>query len=411
VSALAIANRRFDRPPYFKVLTQLILGAIVAVTIGYVFRVTIYDSMQQDSDAAYFFNLASSGDYDFPLDESLLVTENQLPIAAYGAVYNSLSNLGIDADPFWGILLNALLVVTSQMIAVHYARHRFGFSHTMLVKLSLLIAFNGLMMMFAGIHMRDAFLLCTATISVAVFHPQPGRGSWGRRLRRFIWLLVLMAVSFLCRKEGFAVPLLVYLISILAPLDFSARSVQVKLLMVAAVLSAFVLRFDVIGLITDNYAAYKLLSQDESASSSLAYSLLYDLPFPFSTLAAGILLLFIKIPFWRAGLYDSYSFYMSIAALQMLFIAPAFIGLLGYALLHKVDSRYRYLMLVLVSMLFVTAITSNQARHFAIVYPMLMIIYLSRREIIPAQRRASYRNVAYAMGGIVVLLSLAIVAR
>lgn len=411
MSTLAIANRRFAGPPYYKVLAQLILGAIVAITIGYAFRVTIYDNMQQDSDAAYFFATASTGDYEFSLDESLLVTENQLPIVAYGAIYSFLSNLGIDADPFWGIVLNAMLVVTSQMIAVHYARHRFGFSHSLLVKLALLISFNGLMMMFAGIHMRDAFLLCTATISVVVFHPQPDRSSWGQALRRFAWLLVLMAASFVCRKEGFAVPLLFYLISIIAPLDFGALSVRVKLLLVVAAFAGFILWLDVADLITNNYNAYKLLSQDESARSSLAYALLYDLPFPFSTLAAGVLLLFIKIPFWRDGLYDSYSFYMSIAALQMLFIAPAFIALLGYVLLNKVDFRYRYLMLILVSMLFVTAITSNQVRHFAIVYPILMIVYLSRREIIPPKKRAVYKNVVYAMGGVVVLLSLAVGAR
>jgi uncharacterized membrane protein (Fun14 family) len=411
MTALAGSSSRITRPTTLKVLAQLIVGAIVAMAIGYAFRITIHDYMQQDSDAAYFFITASTGDYDFSLDESLLLTENQLPVIAYGAIYELLADIGINADPFWGILLNALLVVTSQLIAVLYARTRFGFSNPKLIRLSLLISFNGLMMMFAGIHMRDAFLLLTATVSVVVFHPPPGPSSFRRRTARFAWLALLMVSSFLCRKEGFAVPLLIYLLSSIAPLDFRSGSVRLRLLLVVAAFVGFVLWLDVINQIVDNYNAYKLLSQDESATSSLAYSLLYELPFPFSTLAASVLLLFIKMPFWRAGLYDSYSFYMSVAAFQMLFVAPVFVGLLGYALLNRIDCRFRYLMLILVSMLFVTAVTSNQVRHFAIVYPALMIVYMSRKDILPAATQRRYANFAYSLSGAVILLSLATGAR
>ena len=395
----------------YKLLLQLIIGALVAMSIGYVFRSTIYDFMQQDSDAAYFFVTASTGDYDFSLDESLLVTENQLPIVAYGTVYSFLSELGLDADPAWGILLNTTLVVTSLWIALRYARCRFGFSNAMLVKLSLLMAFNGVLMMFAGIHMRDAFLLCTATIAVAVFHPGRGRTSFTRSVAKLLWLLVLMVLSFLCRKEGFAVPLLIYLISIIAPMDYSARSVKLNLLAVAAVFLVFVVQFDILDLVSENYRAYKLLSQDESANSSLAYFLLYDLPFPVSTLASGLLLLFIKVPFWRGGLFDSYSFYVSVAALQMIFVAPVFLGILGYALVNKVDYRFRYLLLIVLSMLFVTAITSNQVRHLAIVYPVLMILFVCQRNIIPAARLKDYRRFSYALSGLVVLVNIAASAR
>jgi len=381
------------------------------MTIGYVFRTTIWDYMQHGSDAAYFFETASTGDYDFSFDESLLFTENQLPLMLYGEVYALMSSLGLDANPFGGILVNAALVVAALALALHYARTRFGFGPYRQLKLAGLLSFNGLIMMFAGIHMRDAFLFFTATVAMVAFHPSPARTSLPRHAARFGLLVVLAVLSFLSRKEGFAVPVLIYLLAIASKLDFRRTGVRFAMLACAAVIATVAVWLNVIQLVTENAEAYKLLSQEESSSSSLAYFLLYDLPVPLSTFAGMALLLFIKVPFWRGALYDSYSFYISLAAFQMLFIAPTVIGLCWYAMTKRLELRLHYLFLILVAMVFIVTITSNQVRHLAVVYPAMMIVYLCRDEIVPRARQRGFRQFSLFATTLVILASLAIELR
>ena len=389
-------------------LVPLLLGVVVGITIGYLFRTMIWDYMQHGSDAAYFFEAASTGDYDFSLDESLLFTENQVPLILYGEIYALMSSLGFDADPLGGILSNTALVLTALALLLHYARTRFGYGPRRQLMLAGLLSFNGLVMMFAGIHMRDAFLLFTTTVAVIAFHPAPGRTSLRRHAARIGTLIVLALLSFLSRKEAVAVPILVYFLAVASTLDFRRTGVRVAMLVCASILVTVAVRLNVIQFVTENAEAYKLLSQEESSSSSLAYFLLYDLPAPFSTLAGMALLLFIKFPFWRGALSDSYSFFISLAAFQMLFIAPATIGLCWFALRRPLELRHRYLFLILVAMLSIVTLTSNQVRHFAVVYPVLMILYLCRDEIVPQASQRGFRRYSLFATALVILASLAI---
>jgi hypothetical protein len=237
-------------------------------------------------------------------------------------------------------------------------------------------------MMFAGIHMRDAFLLMTTTISIILFRPQ-AEPTLGVALIHFVALIVLMCIAFLCRREGFVVPMVVYLVA-LGMRIMERDRILLKALAAVAVIGGAVVAVasGLLDLAIDNYTAYQLLSQEESSDSSLAYYFLYKLPFPLSTISSAVLLLFIKLPFWRGMLFDSYNFFMSIAALQMLFIAPAIIAIFFRSFFHKVGSDVRYLVLVLLSLLLMVAITSNQVRHFAIGYPFLILLYHYRQQII-----------------------------
>lgn len=398
-------------PPRLAPLVPIILGIFLAMTIGYLFRTTILDFMQHESDAAYFFETASTGDYDFSFDETLLFTENQLPLIVYGHVYALMSSIGLVPDPLGGILVNAALVFAALGLTLHYARTRFGFGPRRQFQLAALLAFNGLVMMFSGIHMRDAFLLFTTTVAMVALHPTPGRTSLARHATRFGMLLVLVVLSFLSRREGFAVPTLIYVLSYASKLDFRRTGVRLALLALVAVVGLVYVQSDVNRLVTESADAYKLLSQEESTGSSLAYYLLYELPAPFSTLAGMVLLLFIKIPFWRGALHDSYSFYVTLAALQMLFIAPAFIGLCWFAMRRRLELRLRYLFFILFAMVVVVTLTSHQVRHFSVVYPALMIVFLCRDEVVPNASQQGFRRAALSATALVALMSLAIELR
>ncbi len=386
-------------------IAVLFSGTLVSMLIGWVFRATSYDYMQHDSDAAYFFDAASAGHFDFKLDASVIEEENWLPLTLWSGIYGTISQLGVSPGPFWGILLNAFLVFISHVITVSFARRTFGLTNLQSLGLALLLALNGVMMLFAGIHMRDAFLLITTTASIVLL--RPGGGSTpGNHVWQLAALIALMYIAFLCRTEGFTVPLMIYILALGVKLRRCGRIQKVLFAgaalggAVAAVASGF------LDLAVHNYSAYQLLAQTESKESSLAYYLLYELPFPISTGASTVLLLFIKIPFWRGMFFDSYSFFMSIAAVQMLFIAPAIIVIIFRSLFHEVGSDVYYLVLVQLGLLLMVAVTSNQVRHFAIGYPFLILLYHLRRQIVGT--RGPYIWAQRLILSIAVLLSVAV---
>jgi hypothetical protein len=215
-----------------------------------------------------------------------------------------------------------------------------------------------------------------------------------------------MAVAFLCRKEGFALPLMIYFISSVTPFLNKGWPVKFAILLFAGVFALLLVWMDVHKLIIENYEKYKLLSQNESQGDSLGYFILYDLPFPLSTLASSVLLLFIKFPFWRNLFFDSYTFFVAITSLQMLFVAPAFLAIVLYMAFNQLAIEYKYLLYVILSLLLATAITSNQVRHFASVYPFLLLVYQSRKKILIGDRKGFYKAFQYAIFGSVVLLSI-----
>jgi hypothetical protein len=270
--------------------------------------------------------------------------------------------------------------------------------------MALLMSLNGVLMMFAGIHMRDAFLMLLAVLAVLAFHPPDGDQTFGRLARKLPMLFLLMALSFLCRKESFVIPMIAFSVSAAFALRASRLSTRLALGVVAAIVIAGLLSLDIVTLIVENYEAYQLLSAEED-QGGLAYALLYGLPFPISTIASATLVLFVKFPFWRSMLTGSYAFYVSVGALQMLFVAPAFLALFVYWVLNKVERRYTYLMGVVLVVLFITAITSSQVRHFAIVYPFLFLLVCARNRIMEAHRRSLYRLLQYSLFAGAVLVS------
>lgn len=380
-------------------LSQLVLAATLAMLIGYFFRSSIHDYMQYDSDAFEFYTAASGASPDVGLDESLLIIENLLPIFAWGWMYDLADLLGFDTDPFWGILLNAALVISAEILTLIYARRTFGFDNRKLVLLTLLMSTNGLFLMFAGIHMRDAFLLFFCVLSVIAFHPRDGDIKLSGYFAKVPLLLLLCLLSFFCRTESFIIPVIAFCISACFALKTSRPATKLSLLLLLLLAIGGLLTLDIVSLVIDNYEQYQMLSSDENQGDSLAYSLIYELPFPISTILSSILLLFVKFPFWKSMFFDSYSLYVALGALQMLFVAPQFICVATASLLNfgGTARRYIYLLAMIGAVLAMTAITSNQVRHFAIVYPFLFMLCVERDQLIPLRQQWIYRLIQYGL--------------
>lgn len=367
------------------VIVQLALGVSLAIYLGYIFRNVTNDFMQYESDAAYFYEegLASGESLsNEPLTTFVIQNEDILPIATYRMIYTFCAMVGLHPDPIYGIVFNAVLVLLSELLIICYAIRRFNLDVKEQVLYAGLLASNGMLMMFAGIHMRDAFPLFTTTVSIIAFHPKTQLTLLSHSNRLF-WLITLMLLSFLCRVEGCIIPLVIYMASLWVSQRAKGKFGIAVAIASVVTIGVYILGLDLFEMVTSNIEAYQKLSMDESSTGSIAYLLLYNIPFPMSLIMSFILLLYIKIPIWRGLFYDSYSFYVSISSIQMLMVAPVFLTIVFFAATNRIVIEQKYLLLCVLAIFFMTAMTSKQIRHAAIIYPAMLLLVVLRDRIIP----------------------------
>lgn len=358
--------------------------AFVSVVIGAYFRASIYDVMQTESDAGYFFEV-SSRFFTLFSDPG---NENVGPIYLWAALYSALEQVGIQPDPLWGILVNSGLVVAALYLFYRYAWRFYALTETQAKWLAVLMGTNGVMMMSAGIHMRDAFLIFLTTVTVTLY----GRpfNQWPLRFpgSRVAVLAVLSFLSYICRVESAVIPIMVAMVAVYA---FGMRRLDVRVRMAVLMLGGIALffAFNTLGgfntlyndFVSRNYDAYRELTERESDASSIGLYLLYQLPGYISAVVASLQMLFIRIPAWANIWRGSYDFYMALAAIQMLVVAPLAISTMLASTYRKYSDLVMFHVLATVVLLVMVSLTSIQVRHFAVLYPSLMLlVVLWRRE-------------------------------
>ena len=352
--------------------------------IGAGFRSATYDEMQTEGDAGYFFNVSSS----FFTLFSNPGNENLGPIYLWAALYRALEQVGIQPDPVWGILINSGLVVAALYLFYRYALRFYALGANQAKWLAVLMGSNGVMMMSAGIHMRDAFLIFLTTVAVTLY----GRpfNQWPIRFpgSRVAVLAGLSFLSYTCRVEGAVIPIMVAMVAVYA---FGMRRLDVRIRIPVLVLGGVALffAFTLSGgfntlytdFVTGNRDVYRKLSESESDAGSAALYLLYQLPGYLSVVVGSLQMLFIKVPVWANMWRGSYDFYMALAAIQMLVIAPLATSTMLASIYRRYSDRVMFHVLATVVLLVMVSLTSIQVRHFAVLYPsFILLVVLWRRE-------------------------------
>jgi hypothetical protein len=377
--------------------------------IGAYFRSATYDIMQTEADAGYFFNLTSSF-FTLYADPG---SENLGPIYLWATLYLALEQVGIRPDPLWGILINSGLVVAALYLFYRYALRFYALTANQAKWLALLMGSNGVMMMSAGIHMRDSFLIFLTTLAVTLY----GRpfNQWPIRFpgSRVAVLAGLSFLSYLCRVESAVIPMMVAMIAIYA---FGMRRLDVRIRMPVLVLGgcALILAFALLGdfntlfssFVTGNRDSYRRLSELESDSGSLALYFLYQLPVYLSAVVGALQMLFIKIPAWLNIWRGSYDFYMALAAIQMLVVAPLAISTMLASIYRRYSDRVMFHVLATVVLLLMVSLTSIQVRHFAVLYPSLMLLVVLWRRETKGKHEIWSLATAIGLGSLVGLVNL-----
>lgn len=390
-------------------LLFFIFCAVVSIGIGAYFRWAIYDTMQTEADAGYFFHVTSSF-FTLWADPG---SENMGPIYVWATLYLALEQVGIQPDPLWGILINSGLVVAALHLFYRYAWRFYALTANQAKWLALLMGSNGVMMMSAGIHMRDAFLIFLTTVAVTLY----GRpfNQWPIRFpgSRVAVLAGLSFLSYICRVESAVVPVMVAMVAIYA---FGMRRLDVRIRIIvlvlggSALLFVFTLLIDFNTLYTDfvsrNYDSYRELSESETDTGSAALYLLYQLPGYISVVVGSLQMLFIKIPAWANIWRGSYDFYMALAAIQMLVVAPLAISTMLASIYRRYSDQVMFHVLATVALLAMVSLTSIQVRHFAVLYPSLMLLVVLWRRETKGKREIWSLATAIGLGSLVGSINL-----
>jgi hypothetical protein len=383
----------------------LLFWAIIGIFVGWIFRSDGIDFMQYESDAWYFYDVASTGKFNFESSVIYFLThENLLPIFIYDLLYSTLLKFSITLDPIYGILVNSVVIVFINYWTVGLSSKVLNTNRKQsLIQANLLGSF-GISLLFGGIHLRDCWAMLLVVISVRYFH----KGLYRKVsvLKNFFVLLSLMAVGYLIRTEMLIIPLIAYCATIFVN---RRKNIGNGVVFYAVLILASYAVIQYYHLIVGQYDKYLELTESNVRDSSIAFSLIYEQPIFVATFFSSILIAFIKFPFYSGMFRDSYSFFMAIASLQMIFFIPYFlknsVGVIYSG--SKLRASYVYFLVVILVMLIAVSLTSHQARHFFVVYPLMVLVVVPYQEVLLGLRlQKLYTQLAYVLLALVFSLHL-----
>lgn len=394
---------------------RLFLVGFVMSGVAAIYASSFEDPTQLSLDAAHFFDLASRPATEIQLSfGDLLDQENGLAAAAWAAFYEAMAVLGFPRERYVGILLNVAAVGMTGVIAVKATRRVFGDDPDRIRRLILLMSSCGLWWLFAGIHLRDAFVLLGVT---ALFHSWTcflDKPSFGMR---FLGVCVTSAAGAAVlgslRTEFVFVPIAMALTgtaSLMAGRVKSALRVRVYALVVigfglSVALSVYQGQDFLSALVRGN-EGYSEISIKESATDSLGMAIIVDQPMPVRLLLGSGYMLVAPIPFWSGFQFERvYDLFKSASALFFYFVIPLLV--MGASrILTSSNERTPPLLfafLLTVCVIVATAGTSLESRHLgAFLVPMFILAILSDTNL-PAVRRTYRRLLVVTLSGMAIV--------
>ncbi len=277
-----------------------LMAGIAAVYANY-----LSDPMQNFSDSAWFFDLASGNASELSLISIQSITEGAGAVVIWRAVYDSFAMIGFEKGRYLGVLVNVTSVAFSCVFAIKMARLVYGNDASRLNRLILLFSMCGLFWLFAALHVRDGSVLLGVTGLSYV---------WTRYLAKpefqniaFLISATVFAFAFfgLFRAEFLFVPLAMLAAGLATILMFGEfRGIQKLSIYTIALVGSVItgvlfLNFQemLFSSLTLGYQGYLEAAADVS-SDSLGMSLIVNQPILIRLILGSAYVYIFPIPFW-----------------------------------------------------------------------------------------------------------------
>jgi hypothetical protein len=343
--------------------------------IGAVYANVLGDAGQNESDPAFFYEMATSEYADWTFGYAGFRWEGKAATLLWKFAYDFFAFLGLEKGRYIGITVNILLVATTAVLILKTARLIFGNDARRMRLLIKLVALCGLFWLFAAIHLRDAFVLLLVTLLVYVWVYYLVKPSFVRGAIVGVSSLLSSALFPYVRSELFFAPLAMLLAGASAQLFFSEHRGYRKV--IAYVLSVVALglfawffsfmREDAVTALIIGREGYTEFAAMEAGSGSLGMRFIVQAPLPRRVVLGSAYLFVFPIPVWSGfQLESAYHLFKSYNALFFYAVIP--LGILAVLrLLHfrgVAKPALVFLFFVVVGFTSGIAATSLETRHF-----------------------------------------------
>lgn len=393
-------------------------SAVAAIYANYL------NDPSQQSDAVWFYGLATSLGDELSLDELRAITSGAGAVYVWRFLYRVFSAVGFDEGIYIAVTFNAFCVALAGVASVKTAALIFGDNRRKLKNLGMLFASCGIFWLFASILLRDSMVLLLNTLLIY---------AWVRFLMRPRWMaaawlgglsvLSLVFYAYL-RTEFFFVPFALMLAGAasffvsgqFSRMPFMVKTISLLLITLAALAVVGLLSMqesaaNYFSLVTSGTQQYSDHANNLSIDgSSLGVSYVLNQPLPIRLAVGAFYLQVFPIPFWT-GVSDGsiYHLLKSLNAMFMWFVFP--LAMLGLYRTMRGETDLRKLALVFLSITyagFTLAIagSSLETRHLGSFSVPLLILAIVPNLGTSADRSA-YLNLLGAWGGLNVLVHLA----
>lgn len=377
--------------------SRVFCANVLAAGIAAIYANHLGDPGQLYSDAAGFYELASSGVSGLSLEQIAAFHDGALAIWAWSSMYDVFAGLGLGRERYVGVLANVTLVSFSSVLACKMATEVFGADVYRLKRLATLFSWCGMFWVFGGLHLRDAWVLAIVSSVVAAwvhFLKSPGA----------LRLTTLAVTSATCgyllgflRVEFVFVPLALALAGAAALLlgGGGSRMGVARMFFGVVALVAGVLVYAQLG---EEVMAHAERGREfyfdvasEGGDTSLGFSLIVNQPMPFRVLLGSAYLFVFPVPFWSGIQLESvYDLFKACNALFSYVLVPLL--LLAAVRIFRVPVGPRqpllFLAAVLVGFMFAIAGTSLESRHFGVFLVPALVLALLPDLRRPSDRRA-----------------------
>lgn len=363
------------------------VGFLVA-GVAAVYANQLGDPLQLSGDAGGFFEMAVDSAGGLSLAEVRMVHEGALAIALWREAYDFFHAIGFEKYRYIGVTINVATVALSGVIGIKMVRCAFGNDDYRFRQLTLLASSCGLLWLFAGVHLRDSFVLLVVTALAYMWVRFLAKAELGWKL---LWMLIFSGaatalVGFL-RTSFVFVPGAMFFAAMGALAmshseDHRGRRVAIGVSAVGAAIGFWLLSAygEVILLALELYSQNHSDLGAEANSGGLGYRLIVDQVLPIKITLGSIYLFVFPIPFWVGFQLESvYSLYKSFNVVFFYFFLPLLFLTLRQIAIQKNARSALILFLLFISGGFTLAVagTSLETRHFgAFLIPLFVLATL-----------------------------------
>lgn len=337
-----------------------------------------------NNDEAFFF-LSSIGNRQY-LDSVITNYDGYGAVAVWAFFYNLFYELGFSKIPHIGITINIVIMTFSGMLIYKTAEKIYKNDYQRINRLFFLYPLNGLILIFAITHLRDAFSFFL--ISLLTF-------SWinfitDKKLNDLFFLIIFNIFSFYSfayiRPEFLLIPFALIL-SFLASIFFVNKDKNlfyfrgIKSIAIIFLLSSLTIlwKLDFFYIINQAYEGYRLLNESSNSSSSLGTILIVDAILPIRLILGSFYLFIFPIPFWAELDYQSlYHLLKFFNLFYFYFFIPLIILSFYYFIkLNSFKTLTNYFLLFsIIGFTVSVALTSLETRHLGQFLPFFILFSL-----------------------------------